>query len=287
MPGIWRAMDGASGGFVSINEIDQDAADTLLNFKQWAEDRFGTIKRMFCVFDRGSTGKVSYPLFRRNLTNYGYKGDAYSLFQSLKPDASGKGAKKSQSSKELTLRDMSYLSTWEYEGNSGLLGENEEDEDGAAPVEARAPGDLRRLSKGAVFNKRESASSPSPKLSARHQSRPKPTPDKMTYCRSQKDYDYFKEVQKLPDLALQNTGLLSATLVNFLRAKQKSNDHAREAAKGSAVARSCSLPSLNQIYGAQEFRDPLRPRQGNTKLSSMPPSPSRKGSMSLPALPSG
>lgn len=110
---IWRVLDDDSSGFISLNEIDQEAADTLLNFKQWAEGTFGTITHMFHVFDKPKVGKVGFPVFRRALRNFGYKGDACVLFQSLKPNSSGKSSKKGVSRHELTLQDLLYLSTWE------------------------------------------------------------------------------------------------------------------------------------------------------------------------------
>jgi Ca2+-binding EF-hand superfamily protein len=115
-PGIWRALDDDTSGCISLNEIDQEAADALMNFKRWAEATFGTITHMFHVIDKAKVGKVSFPIFRRALRNFGFEGDAGVLFQSLKPCA--KNSKKSNRRHELTLQDLLYLSTWETEGET-------------------------------------------------------------------------------------------------------------------------------------------------------------------------
>jgi len=109
---IWRALDDDSSGFISLNEIDQEAANSLMGFKHWAEAQFGTIAHMFHVFDKSKVGKVSFAVFKRALRNFDFKGDANLLFHSLKPSG-GKNSKKSGHRNELTLRDLLHLSSWE------------------------------------------------------------------------------------------------------------------------------------------------------------------------------
>jgi len=52
---------------------------------------------------------VSPPVFKRVLSAFGFQGDVRSLFQSLKPDAGGRGVNRDA---RLKLDDMKHLSSW-------------------------------------------------------------------------------------------------------------------------------------------------------------------------------
>jgi len=106
-PGVWRALDTTTSGFISLKEIDQASADTLSDFKEWAESTFGTIQCAFQVLDTKGENSLSLPLFKRVLRDFRFQGDARTLFQSLKP-VTGNAAKDVR----ITLEDMRYLSSW-------------------------------------------------------------------------------------------------------------------------------------------------------------------------------
>merc|ERR1719476_191671 len=131
VPGIWRALDEDASGFISLREIDQDSADALTNFKTWAELTFGTIQRAFRVLDVSRSNSLSFPVFKRALRDFGFKGDARVLFQSLKPDAAGRQGGRDA---RLTLEDLRYLSSWECE-DTGEFSDSEE-EGGSATASA-------------------------------------------------------------------------------------------------------------------------------------------------------
>eukprot|EP00747_Dinoflagellata_sp_TGD_P085797 gnl/TRDRNA2_/TRDRNA2_163015_c0_seq1.p1 gnl/TRDRNA2_/TRDRNA2_163015_c0~~gnl/TRDRNA2_/TRDRNA2_163015_c0_seq1.p1 ORF type:complete len:415 (-),score=51.75 gnl/TRDRNA2_/TRDRNA2_163015_c0_seq1:29-1273(-) len=110
VPGIWRALDQETSGFISLREIDRASAEALEHFKEWAESTFGTIVRAFRVLDTTRSNSLSFPIFKRALRDFGFTGDARVLFQSLKPDSSGRQAGRDA---RLTLDDLRYLSSWE------------------------------------------------------------------------------------------------------------------------------------------------------------------------------
>lgn len=109
-PGIWRALDVEHSGFISLKHIDNESAQVLVNFKEWAEETFGTMQFAFKVLAAPNSNAVSLPVFKRVLSEFGFQGDARVLFQSLKPDAGNR-----HNSRDARLRydDMKHLSSWE------------------------------------------------------------------------------------------------------------------------------------------------------------------------------
>lgn len=215
--GIWRSLDDDSSGFISLEEIDKEAAATLFTFKRWAEDQFGTITHMFHVFDKAKLGKVSFPVFRRGLRNFDFEGDALNLFVSLKPNTStGKSSKKKNSSRhELTLPDLLYLSTWE---------ENEGDAEDAEIEDLSREASKRRASKAQGALKppsspsrtesgasRRGAPAPPPAYQPSPPERSlapiKETSESMAHCRSIDEYKAFISAghkQRLADVYGRN-----------------------------------------------------------------------------------
>merc|ERR1719375_2442989 len=112
-------------GFISLKNIDHESAQVLVNFKEWAEDTFGSIQFAFRVFDSAHCNAVSLPVFKRMLSGFGFQGDARILFQSLKPDAGGR-----QCSRDARLRldDMKHLSSWESRSQANLHDDSEDEE---------------------------------------------------------------------------------------------------------------------------------------------------------------
>jgi hypothetical protein len=124
--GLWRALDQDNMGFISLKNIDNQSAQVLLDFKEWAEDTFGSIPFAFRVLDTTHSNAVSLPVFKRVLSDFGFQGDARVLFQSLKPDAGGR-----QCSRDARLRldDMKHLSSWESQAEASAAGFEKDLED--------------------------------------------------------------------------------------------------------------------------------------------------------------
>jgi len=155
---------------------------------------------MFQVFDKAKIGKVSFPVFRRALRNFGFEGDAAVLFQSLKPSASGKSSKKAQHRHELTLKDLLYLSTWECDGLTDSV--DPEFEGGGRDDLSSAP----KLKSGAVPSSSSSnvhgdgtskrtarAQSKQSKPPSQNQKVVRKTSDAMAHCRCSEEYDAMVE----------------------------------------------------------------------------------------------
>lgn len=122
-PGIWRALDTDHCGFISLKSIDPASAQVLLDFKEWAEDTFGSIQFAFRVLDATHSNAVSLPVFKRMLSEFGLQVDARILFQSLKPDVGGK----QQRDARLRLDDMKHLQTWESPSHFNDASDDEQD----------------------------------------------------------------------------------------------------------------------------------------------------------------
>mmetsp|Transcript_45527 Transcript_45527/g.145172 ORF Transcript_45527/g.145172 Transcript_45527/m.145172 type:complete len:702 (+) Transcript_45527:86-2191(+) len=122
VPGIWRALDRDMSGFISLHMIDLGSADVLQNFKEWAEMTFGTIQYAFRAMDSSGSNALSLPAFKRTLQNFGYAADGRVLFQSLKPESSGRQGGRDP---RLTLADLRYLSFWRCSGGSDSLAEED------------------------------------------------------------------------------------------------------------------------------------------------------------------
>jgi len=188
-PGIWRALDDDASGYITIEEVDQNAADTLLHFKAWAESTFGTIHRMYYVFDKSRTNKVSFQVFRRELRNFGFQGDEVELFHSLKPEG-GKNSKNKGSQRELSLDDMLYLSTWECDD------EDSEDGDGDSSKVASAKASPTANRQAPPQQKKQQASgtptsgmNPMSRVPHEHEQK---AANVMHFCRSAKEYEAYE-----------------------------------------------------------------------------------------------
>mmetsp|Transcript_39865 Transcript_39865/g.72609 ORF Transcript_39865/g.72609 Transcript_39865/m.72609 type:complete len:763 (-) Transcript_39865:54-2342(-) len=103
IPGAWRALDDDLSGFITLHEIDSDAAETLFAFKRWAEEEFGSVRTAFGVFDTDGSNEVSYREFRRACRAYGLNADVHTLFHALDVEKSG----------TLSVDEVSFLDDWE------------------------------------------------------------------------------------------------------------------------------------------------------------------------------
>eukprot|EP00933_Yihiella_yeosuensis_P042204 TRINITY_DN36752_c0_g1_i1.p1 TRINITY_DN36752_c0_g1~~TRINITY_DN36752_c0_g1_i1.p1 ORF type:complete len:1033 (+),score=228.36 TRINITY_DN36752_c0_g1_i1:229-3327(+) len=101
--GAWRALDDDLSGFITLEEIDSDASNTLLDFRSWAWQEFGSVRSAFSVFDSDGSGSLSFQEFRGSLRIYGYNGIARTLFSAL--DVGGEGT--------LSMGEVAFLDAWE------------------------------------------------------------------------------------------------------------------------------------------------------------------------------
>lgn len=101
--GAWRAFDADLSGYLTLNEVDTEASDTLCEYKEWAWQEFGTVRAAFGVFDHDNSNSLSFEEFRSNCRIYGYEGNAKKLFDAL--DINGE--------KMLSMSEIAFLDDWD------------------------------------------------------------------------------------------------------------------------------------------------------------------------------
>jgi len=101
--GAWRAFDTDLSGYLTLNEVDTEASDTLCEFKNWTWEEFGTVRAAFGVFDHDNSNSLSFEEFRSNCRIYGYDGNARKLFDAL--DMNGE--------KMLSMSEIAFLDDWD------------------------------------------------------------------------------------------------------------------------------------------------------------------------------
>lgn len=113
-PGAWRALDRDLSGFISLREIDPDSLQILSDFKDWADQEFGSAKSMFQVFDVDNSGFLAPREFCHSCRIYGYEGNARLLFSALDLERNN----------SVSLTEIYFLDRWKFEME---LQEEEED----------------------------------------------------------------------------------------------------------------------------------------------------------------
>ncbi|CAE7842526.1 ALMT9 [Symbiodinium necroappetens] len=102
IPGAWRALDADLIGYITLKELDEDSYNTLMEFRTWALDEFGSAKGAFTVFDRDGSNTLTFQEFRAACKIYGYEGHAKGLFSALDVTAEG----------TLSLKEVAFLDDW-------------------------------------------------------------------------------------------------------------------------------------------------------------------------------
>ncbi|CAE7543370.1 ALMT9 [Symbiodinium sp. CCMP2456] len=102
IPGAWRALDADLTGYITLKELDEDSYNTLMEFRTWALDEFGSAKGAFAVFDRDGSNTLTFQEFRAACKIYGYEGHAKRLFSALDVTAEG----------TLSLKEVAFLDDW-------------------------------------------------------------------------------------------------------------------------------------------------------------------------------
>lgn len=85
-----------------MKELDEDSYNTLMEFRTWALDEFGSAKGAFTVFDRDGSNTLTFQEFRAACKIYGYEGHAKGLFSALDVTAEG----------TLSLKEVAFLDDW-------------------------------------------------------------------------------------------------------------------------------------------------------------------------------
>jgi len=101
--GAWRHLDSNRSGFITLQDIDKNASDAIMEFKAWAEEEFGSARVAFDVLDEDQSQDVSLWEFRCRVRDYGFRGDAKPLFVALDVDSMG----------TLSLKELSFVDSWE------------------------------------------------------------------------------------------------------------------------------------------------------------------------------
>jgi hypothetical protein len=208
-PGVWRALDAEHVGHISLKNIDHESAQVLVNFKEWAEDTFGSIQFAFRVLDATHSNAVSLPVFKRMLSEFGFQGDARLLFQSLKPDAGGR-----QCSRDARLRldDMKHLSSWESRSQAGAH-DCDSDEEAPEPQtsEPKAKGGAEKIvsSRNGLVQEPSIGSGRTSTNYGSSRSYSSMS-DFFHYCRVEKEHEIFTDVRDR-HLLKHKQGLLKTT----------------------------------------------------------------------------
>lgn len=102
--GAWLALDKDLSGSITLEEINSQSSQLLMNFKDWADSQFGSVRAAFKVLDKDRSGELSLSEFRHAVLSNGFSSsDEVRLFKCL--DCSGHG--------RLLLHEVHFLDEWE------------------------------------------------------------------------------------------------------------------------------------------------------------------------------
>jgi len=132
--GAWRSFDNDLSGYISLRELDPISSHILTEFKQWAEQEFGSVRSAFDVFDNDGSKSITYQEFRRCCRIYNYEGDTHLLFRAFDIEDMGL----------VFLKEIEFLDEWDPEEDDN------DDEDAPAQAPPASLTQLRRsrLKKG-------------------------------------------------------------------------------------------------------------------------------------------
>lgn len=84
--GAWLVLDANHTGYITIDEIDRAAGESLAQFRRWAQNEFGGVMVAFKALDTDESGSLSFKEFRKSVKDYNFRGDVSVLFNSLNMD---------------------------------------------------------------------------------------------------------------------------------------------------------------------------------------------------------
>ncbi|CAJ1397517.1 unnamed protein product [Effrenium voratum] len=100
--GAWRALDDDLSGYITLKELDFDAHMTLVEFRTWASDEFGSCRGAFDIFDGDGSNSLTFQEFRAACKIYGFEGQTKQLFTAM--DVSAEGT--------LSVKEVAFLDDW-------------------------------------------------------------------------------------------------------------------------------------------------------------------------------
>lgn len=121
--GAWLAFDENLNGHISLREISSSAHAVLTEFKRWADEEFGSVRTAFKVLDADSSNDLTYREFRGAVRNFGFIGDAQTLFKSLDQEGAS----------HLSPKEVVFLDDWDTRGEATDFEDEQEGDNGPAP----------------------------------------------------------------------------------------------------------------------------------------------------------
>merc|ERR1719456_1528909 len=103
--GAWRHFDTDFSGFITLQEIDSQAHEVLMEFKRWADEEFGGVKPAFMLMDKDKSKQVSFREFRSACRHFGFEGDVQRLYENLSLSPSRE--------QMLQFEEVAFLDHWE------------------------------------------------------------------------------------------------------------------------------------------------------------------------------
>lgn len=103
--GAWRYLDKDVSGTITLHEFDVESAELLASFKEWIEEKFGSVEFAFRQIDSDGSGSLMYTELRRSCKRLQWAGDVQVLFDCLDIDTSpGK--------RTLSYKELAFLDNW-------------------------------------------------------------------------------------------------------------------------------------------------------------------------------
>jgi len=104
--GAWRHLDADNSGTISMREYDQESADLLSSFKEWAEYQFASVELAFKAIDADGSGSITLSELKRSCRRFKWQGNVKLLFHCLDTDNDSER-------RTLQYKELEFLDAWE------------------------------------------------------------------------------------------------------------------------------------------------------------------------------
>jgi len=104
--GAWRHLDADNSGTISMREYDQESADLLSSFKEWAEYQFASVELAFKAIDADGSGSITLSELKRACRRFKWQGNVKLLFHCLDTDNDSER-------RTLQYKELEFLDAWE------------------------------------------------------------------------------------------------------------------------------------------------------------------------------